>query len=239
MQRDDRVVAVSIEQELARTHAAIASLIPEDAWLNGLRNAWRAESKLLQLQIASTVGFQVPATVLTNKWESVQQLAQDRDVVYKTFRGQLETSTENRIVFTRRLDPHTLSTLRQAQPWPGLYQEYVPATREWRITVVGDKAFSAAIHARGDAKVDWRKHQFSNDVRFTNEDLPPAVEAACIELVATLGLRYGAIDLIERSDGEFLFLEVNPNGQYGWLETQLGLPISEAIAQQLLSIASR
>jgi glutathione synthase/RimK-type ligase-like ATP-grasp enzyme len=52
-------------------------------------------------------------------------------------------------------------------------------------------------------------------------------------LVQKLGLRYAAIDLIETPKGDFVFLEANPNGQYSWLENDLGLPISDAIASEL------
>jgi hypothetical protein len=52
-----------------------------------------------------------------------------------------------------------------------------------------------------------------------------------------MGLKFGAFDLVERPDGQIVFLECNPNGQYGWLEEDLGLPISESIAAELVNIA--
>jgi hypothetical protein len=40
-----------------------------------------------------------------------------------------------------------------------------------------------------------------------------------------------------RPDGQLVFLECNPNGQYGWLEEDLGMPISASIASTLVRIA--
>ena len=54
------------------------------------------------------------------------------------------------------------------------------------------------------------------------------------DLMEELGLRFGAVDLIRRPDGGHVFLEINPTGEWGMLEKDLGLPISEALAEELL-----
>jgi glutathione synthase/RimK-type ligase-like ATP-grasp enzyme len=59
------------------------------------------------------------------------------------------------------------------------------------------------------------------------------VEERCVRLVAQLGLCYGAIDLVLTPDGRYIFLEINPNGQYLWIERMTGLPITEAICDLL------
>ena len=46
-------------------------------------------------------------------------------------------------------------------------------------------------------------------------------------------LNYGAIDIILTPDGQHVFLELNPCGEFFWLEVAPGLPISEAIADVL------
>jgi len=60
------------------------------------------------------------------------------------------------------------------------------------------------------------------------------VQELCIRLVERLGLCYGAIDMILTPDGRYVFLEINPSGQYAWIEMQTGLPISAAICDLLL-----
>jgi glutathione synthase/RimK-type ligase-like ATP-grasp enzyme len=104
--------------------------------------------------------------------------------------------------------------------------------------VVGDTVFDAAIYTSPDAKDDWRKHQLYEDmVEFRKDTFPDDQKEKCIQYLAALGLRYGAFDFIENPDGENIFLECNPNGQFMWLEHKLGLPISNAIASELVKIA--
>lgn len=56
----------------------------------------------------------------------------------------------------------------------------------------------------------------------------------CLALTRKLNLQFGAIDFVETPTGEFIFLEINPNGQWAWIEEQTGMPISETIAKQLI-----
>jgi glutathione synthase/RimK-type ligase-like ATP-grasp enzyme len=238
VQRDDRARAMSLELELERTHLAAASLVRAQVWLNSPDAIRHAESKLRQLCLAVIVGLRIPATVVTNDWSRVRSLAKSGSLVYKALRGSLSTSAGNEIVFSNRLDLQGIGELeKQGQPWPGVFQTFIPARREWRVTVVGQRLFPAAIYATGEATVDWRRHQLSDTVRFASEQLDPTTADACLAIVNALDLRYGAIDLIESEDGTIYFLEINANGQYGWLERQLGLPISEQIARELAAIA--
>ncbi|PSB57762.1 MvdD family ATP-grasp ribosomal peptide maturase, partial [Chamaesiphon polymorphus CCALA 037] len=64
--------------------------------------------------------------------------------------------------------------------------------------------------------------------------LPADVEAKLLQFMEYFGLNYGAIDIIVTVDGRYVFLEVNPVGEFFWLELYAGLPISNAIADLLL-----
>lgn len=57
-----------------------------------------------------------------------------------------------------------------------------------------------------------------------------------LRFMSSIDLRYGAIDLIETPNGEFVFLEVNPSGQWGWITTLAHLPVAEAVAKMLISL---
>jgi glutathione synthase/RimK-type ligase-like ATP-grasp enzyme len=61
------------------------------------------------------------------------------------------------------------------------------------------------------------------------------VQELCVQLVERLELCYGAIDMILTPDGRYVFLEINPSGQYGWIEQVTGLPISAAICEFLMA----
>jgi glutathione synthase/RimK-type ligase-like ATP-grasp enzyme len=67
-------------------------------------------------------------------------------------------------------------------------------------------------------------------------ELPRALEGALLELMRRLGLVYGAIDLRRRADGEYLFFEVNPAGQWLFVEQRTGQPIADAVAAELMRL---
>ncbi len=120
---------------------------------------------------------------------------------------------------------------------PVIYQREIRKAFDVRVTVIGDKVFAAAIHSQdhNETEVDWRSGT-RDDLRHEAIELPPDVAAQCLALTAALGLRYGAIDLVADLDGRHWFLEINPNGQWAWIERRTGLPLAEAIVDTLLAI---
>jgi glutathione synthase/RimK-type ligase-like ATP-grasp enzyme len=68
---------------------------------------------------------------------------------------------------------------------------------------------------------------------FVATNLPTEIDSRCIDIVSSFGLTFGALDLIETPAGEFVFLELNPNGQWAWIEMGNSQPISDAIIDLL------
>ena len=116
---------------------------------------------------------------------------------------------------------------------PGIFQEYVPKRVETRITIVGDEVFASEIDSQSNPATihDWRR-DFAN-TRYRTHELPVAVAKKCLDFVRMLNLKFGALDFVIRPDGAYVFLEINPNGQWLWIENLTGLPIGNAIATLL------
>ncbi|MER7751499.1 hypothetical protein [Kitasatospora sp. NPDC097643] len=113
-----------------------------------------------------------------------------------------------------------------------LFQEWVPKAHEVRLTAVGGRLFAAEIHANSDAaRVDWRSDYDSLSYQVCEP--PVAVAQGARRMIGQLGLPYGAFDFVVSPSGEWTFLEVNPNGQYGFIEQATGLPITAAICDYL------
>ena len=240
----DAAERASLAAEHRLLHQNLASLLPPSRTINGMNLGGRGGLRLRQLQLAHRHGFDVPSTTVTNDWEHVNaKLANAPELIFKSFTGSLNSTSGSRVVFTNALDGDAIATLSQrATPYPGFFQPRVPKRREWRVTVVGDAVFAAAVRVASDrpiAEVDWRRGQLSGDVEFTAEPLASGVEDQVRTLVRDLDLDYAGVDLIETHDGRLVFLEANPNGQYLWLERQLGFPISEAIAHLLAEKAQQ
>lgn len=219
-------------------------------WISPIYNMTRAGNKPLQLGLASDLGFLIPETIVTNDPEEAWRFHQAREgkVVYKTLSegilavrgGAWEQPIIQGEIYTTPLEGYRRADFERVAQCPCLFQEYVEKRFELRITVVGDKVFAAEIHSQASeaTRYDWRRDEL-NEVPHAIHALPEAMAQKCVSLVAKLGLQYGAIDMIYTPEGEYVFLEINPNGQYGWIEQRTGLPISEAIAKALAENGKR
>lgn len=236
----DKAKQLCLEFEAQQLQEAFWRLVPESSWLNSPARIRRAQVKVNLLLLAATLGFQVPHTVVSNDWEEVMLRLSGRTVAIKMSRGLLYEDGIPKTLYTTVLDANQLATVVAASSsFPAIIQDYIPKAREWRVTVVGERIFSASIYTTVDTKDDWRKYQFTNAVQFRGESVPGYIGERCIALLHHLGLRYGAFDFVEDPDGRIIFLELNPNGQFMWLENKLGFPISSAIAEELADIAKR
>lgn len=204
-----------------------------------------AGNKQLQLQIAHDVGLETPATLTTNDADAVRSFYEnnaDGTVVkmLSSFAIFDDDGREN-VVFTTPLKPENLETLDNLRLCPMTFQAMVPKKLELRVTVVGDRVFSAAIDSQAldRAKVDWRREGEALVEQWKPFDLPPDVKNHVLRLMDHFGLNYGAIDIIVTPDDRYVFLEVNPVGEFFWLERCPGLPIGEAVAEVLLGQAYR
>jgi glutathione synthase/RimK-type ligase-like ATP-grasp enzyme len=138
--------------------------------------------------------------------------------------------------YTEAVSTRDIGHVRSVRYCPIIVQAVVPKRIELRITVVGRRVFAAEIHSQASnhTRLDWRRYDMF-ETPHRPHDLPPDVERRCIQLVARLGLCYGAIDMVLTPDGRYVFLEINPNGQYLWIEQATGLPISDAICDLLIT----
>lgn len=203
-------------------------------WVNPLAPAMRAESKLLQLERALELGLRVPDTLITHDPSRVSSFAAEHDgrVVTKLLEPLSQTmDASGEFFYTTALgDVGELSALRWS---PQIFQPHLPKHRELRVIVIGEHLFVGALDLSGADVVDWRRLRASDGLRWQPHALPPDVEAKARALVARLGLVYGALDFIETGEGEAYFLEINPAGEWGWLERDLGFPIGDRIAEAL------
>ena len=214
-----------------------------EAWLNGLDVAVMgrpvvlagARDKLLQLRVARQAGLAVPDTLLTNNADSVRDFAasQPHGLVAKMLHA-FALGADERVVFTSPVGPEDLVELSGLAASPMVFQQAVAAVAEFRVTVVGARALVARLPRAPGGSVDWREDAATLAQQWELGVLPSGVEAAVIRTVHTLGLRFGAVDLVADAAGTCWFLEVNPAGEWLWLEQNLGLPIADALAEELL-----
>ena len=136
--------------------------------------------------------------------------------------------TEDRAIFTNIVTEELMKRVQRLRSSPVILQELLHKRHELRITVVGEKIFSAEII--NNSPVDWRRKQ----IQVVVYNLPDLIKSMCLQLVKKLGLRYGCIDMIVTPKNEYFFLEINPNGQYWFVEEKTGLMIGKSIAHLLM-----
>lgn len=212
-------------------------------WVNHPDRNRTAESKPEQLRTATAMGFEVPASLVTNQAARVRAFMADhpQDVVCKPlWDGRVpDAHGREQLFFTTRVDRNDLD-LNALGPEPYLFQELVPKRYDVRVTVIGGKAFAASIDSQAGerSRTDWRRGR-PGALEHHIEDLPDEVAERCTGLCRHYGLQFGAIDLARRTDGGYSFFEVNPNGQWAWVEQRTGLPLRARLADLLLSETRR
>jgi glutathione synthase/RimK-type ligase-like ATP-grasp enzyme len=198
----------------------------------------RAGYKIAQLRRASAHGFEIPPTLVSNDPQRILEFVREHEgrVISKTLDPLLSSQflyprySRYTEAFSRR-DTGYLSSARHAA---AIFQAEVAKRIEIRVMVVDGQIFAAEIHSQVARRTrrDWRRYDpFSTPIR--PHALPACEAERCRSLLAEFELRYGALDFILTPDGRYVFLEINTNGQYLWLEHATRLPISDAIARLL------
>jgi glutathione synthase/RimK-type ligase-like ATP-grasp enzyme len=198
-------------------------------WINDPRRDAAAHHKPWQLAVAQEIGLAIPATLMTNDPEEARDFwrRNEGNVIHKVFRAFPEAWRE-----TRRLRPEDAALADTIKLTPVIFQRFVEAVADIRVTVIGDEIYAASADARqGEYPVDFR---FNPDLRWERHALPSAVENALLDLMQRMGLEYGAIDLRLTPEGEYVFLEINPAGQFLWVEIATGQKIASALAGCLM-----
>lgn len=225
------------KESLASLYAVLDGIRPA-RWINDPDRNHAARDKSRQLRSAREAGLRVPNTLITNDPRRVRAFYDEMngDVVAK-----LLTALSQRMegpapaVPTSALRREDLEDLESLRHCPMVFQERIPKEVELRVMYVQGRLFAAAIDARRSAAggTDWRGAT-PEECHWQHTSVPAEVARGLEALMTALGLASGAIDLIRTPTGEFVFLEVNPTGEWGMLERDLDLPISEAIADALL-----
>ena len=205
-----------------------------------------ASSKMVQYRTALDCGFIIPETVFANSKAAVALLSSRHSrLCLKSIDGTNVWDEKNGVdyvFYTQTLEPAELKHIPDDAfiQTVSFVQEYVPKAYELRVTVVGDVVFTTKIlsqdlpEERGG--IDWRQG-YEDGLQWIPCELPEEIRDKCRTLVHALGLNFGCIDLVVRHDGEYVFLECNPNGQWLWIELATGQKISAAIAEFLINPA--
>jgi RimK-like ATP-grasp domain len=202
-------------------------------WINHPLANSRAENKPRNLVHATSMGLHIPRTFVSSSPSSIAGWLQDSPnelVIKSVTHGLLQSKDSASMIFTQIVrsdfDPFTMLT----PGVPVIIQQRIKKTHDARVTIVGNRVFAAATEATDDS-IDWRSEPRKQ--HWVPIEIPSDVMHAVLTFCRNLGLNFAAIDFVISEDSEWFFLEINPNGQWVWIQQETGLPISDGFVELL------
>lgn len=210
-------------------------------WVSFPPHIFRAQNKLYQLSVARSLGFKIPETIITNNPKEIGTFADKfhSGIIAKAVRqGTLRTNHGEYLIFTNPVTRKDFEAFPNVKYSPCVFQQFIPKKFDLRVTVIGSKVFSVEIHS-GDnmpeSQFDWRQGNQEN-LSYKIHVLPKNIEGLCRRIVEKMKLKFGAIDLIYSTSNEYYFLEINPNGQWAWIEQTTKLNLTKALVDLLTGV---
>ena len=134
------------------------------------------------------------------------------------------------LLSTQIIDGGSLEDIEDIAYCPMIFQPYLEKEYELRILYLDGEFFTGKINNSENA--DWRITQ--GTYSWSAYELPEHIKLNLTLMMKEMGLYIGAIDMIRARDGNYYFLEVNPQGEWGMLQKELGFPIAQRIADHLI-----
>lgn len=211
-------------------------ILQDKFWISSVFSIREAENKIYQLRLAKEIGFTIPQSLITSIPSQAKTFSKNRPIIIKPIKTGIigDENESEKIIFTSALPQCNNQLLDRSDAFPVYLQEKIVKKADIRVTVVGDKVFPTLIDSQSfeEASVDWRKGSNPN-LEFKQHELPKNIIEMCLELNKYLKISFSAIDLVLDKNGKYVFLEINPNGQWGWIEKRTGYKISDEIVKQL------
>jgi hypothetical protein len=198
-------------------------------WVSHYESTRRAEIKPVQLKAAAQSGIRVPKTLISQDPVRIRSFCEELDykVIVKPVAGN-----HNVGIATGKASPDLLKRDETLRLSPAIYQEMVEGTKHLRVHVFGEDVYTALMTSD---HLDWRSHL--DTIRIKPYQLPELTKLQLIQILKLLGLRMGIFDLKLTSAGEPVWLEVNPQGQFLFVEGLGGLKLTTALADFLVKEA--
>lgn len=221
------------------------ALTPHATWINDYYREREMRSKPCQLSVAHKCGLMVPEWIITTSHVQASEFTQRYSrVVTKTLSTYSRTLDSGKLAGSYANIITTKQILRKQEEFkvaPVLLQRYIEKKAECRVTVIGQQLFSLLIKPKKTSLpktqcIDWRS-QVDNYI-FEECVLPSDVERGIKLLMKHAGLAIACMDFVVTDRNEYFFLELNPNGQWLWVEEVSKMPLVEAFAGLLSGYCS-
>jgi hypothetical protein len=193
-------------------------------------SALLAHNKIAQLRAAHKLGMAVPATIISTSKEKLMEFTKKHKCITKgIYRSYIEYEGICRSNFTKTISSQDIEN-SEKKACPILLQERIVPEAVWRIVTIDKKIFGFR-HTSGEIKgtVDSRMATDNSTIEFApiEEDLKKNI----IRLCKHMGIQFASSDFIEDENGRMWFLDLNPDGQWAWLQNSTGFNLADEIVK--------
>ncbi|MND52644.1 RimK-like ATP-grasp domain protein [compost metagenome] len=232
-------------------------------WINHPYRERISSNKILQLEMARKCGWHIPNTIITNDALAVSRfknaigrvIFKPVSAVQSPFRRHnpiaqkkmnlrwpdmdFGIEADDSLIFTQELTEEKIEFLDSLKWSPAIFQERIDKVADIRVTVIGTTIFACRIdsQSRDETATDFRYMNIIGALPHELIELNGRMKEQILEFMKNLGLTFGCLDFLENKNGEYIFLEINPSGQWLWIEQLTGAPISKALAIELMNLS--
>lgn len=219
------------------------SHIPIHLWINHPSLNYLASHKIEQLNRAKQCGLKTPKSIITNQREVAHQFIIDLkgSVIVKPLSSgyiEREKPDDDTLIYTRKFPLSKLDLLEKIDECPVLFQEQIEKIMDVRVTVVDNELIAIGMTSLNNSNeqiLDIRRNDMEN-VIYSKLSVPRNIEKSILSLMKCYKLRFGALDFAISPKDEWIFFEINPNGQWAWLDQCAGAKISDIYIKSLKSV---
>lgn len=188
-------------------------------WINNPLNV-NSINKLHVLDLAKEYGIKIPFTEVVTTKVVVETIVQKfTQVIVKPISEVIFMTDENNVYYNMLTKIISIKNIKYVPDrfFPSLVQEHIDKKFEIRTFYLFGKTYSMAILSQNSkhTKEDFRNYDEKRPNRTVPYQLPLIIENRIQKLMDKLGFQMGSLDFILTPNGEYVFLEINPEGQYG------------------------
>lgn len=231
---DDSIQALYWDTQWRALQYSIVKILHKAKTVNDVAAMQAANYKPFQLVMAKKVGLKVPPSAISNDSRQITKLGSKiffKHLVNK--KTSEKGSTYTAIVSNQEVKSNEVSIAS----CPSIYQSVLQKNYELRVCIFGKKIYTFKIDSQSKrgTQSDWRIGSLTSDM-LSYYNLPDEIVDKLLKFQYLMGLRYGIYDIVVDTDGNYIFLEVNPDGQWLWIQRLIGYDLSGAFAKMLESI---
>jgi ATP-GRASP peptide maturase of grasp-with-spasm system len=196
-------------------------------------------NKMDVLVLASRFGLDIPATIITGeKSEALEFARHHNSMITKGISEgfSMEIENYNFYLHTILIEQKDIQLLPE-KFLPVLLQENLDKKYELRIFYLDGQCYSSVIFSQNDpkTKIDFRNYNQERPNRVCPYKLPVEVAKRINRLMKHLKMRTGSIDVVITKKNRYVFLEINPIGQFKQVSAPCNYFLEKIVAKKLMA----